>query len=124
MILLPQSVAMQTTETVFPALTGAAKDPPHVIDEMLRIPRLPEKGENPGVIVVAAAIAILGDRGADQSDQSVDADQGAGQSGEMTGGEVAALRVLAVTTTHLTEGQDRHAGGVLIEQIDATHQGQ
>lgn len=122
-ILLHRGVVMQMTGTVFPALTGAAKDPPRAIDEMLRTPRLPEKGEIPGVIVVAAAIATLGDHGADQSDQFVDGDQGVGQSGKMTGGEAAALRVLAVTTTHLTGDQDRPAGGVLIEQIDVTHQG-
>lgn len=120
MILLRRGAVMQMTEIVFPALTGVAKDQPHAIDEMLRKPRLPEKGETPVVIVVAAAIAILGDHGADQF---VDDDQGVGQSGEMTGGEVAALRVLAATTTHLTGGQDRHAGEVLIEQIDVTHQG-
>ena len=74
------------------------------------------------MIVVAVAIAILGDHGADRSDRSVDAGQGAGLSGEMTGGELAALHAIAVTTTHLTGGRDHRAGGVLTEQIGVTHQ--
>lgn len=74
------------------------------------------------MIVVAAVIATLGDRGAGQFDQSADADQGVDLSGEMTGGGLEAPRVLAVTTTHLTGDQDHHAGGVPIEQNDVTHQ--
>lgn len=120
--LLRRSLGIQVTRTVPQALTGVAIDLPHAIDEMLMRPRHQEKGGIPGVIVVAAAIAILGDRGADQFDPSADADQGVDLSGEMTGGELEALRDLAVTTTHLTEGRDHHVGGVLIEQIDATHQ--
>lgn len=120
--LLQRSLGIQVTGTVSQALTGAAIDLPHAIDEMLRRPRHREKGGTPGVTVVAAAIAILGDLGAGQLDQSADADQGVDLSGEMTGGEVEALRVLAVTTTRLTGDRDHHAGEVLIEQIDVTHQ--
>ena len=122
-ILLHRGVGMQMTGTVFLALTGAAIDPPRAIDEPPTIPRVREKQGIHGGIVVAAAIAMLGDHGAVQSDQFVDADQGAGQLGEMTGDGLAALHVLVVTTTHLTGDQDRHAGGVLIGQIDVTHQG-
>lgn len=109
------------TKTVFPALTGAAIDRPHGINEMLTKPRPREKGGIPDGIVVAATIAILGDHGAGQSDQSVDADQEVVPSGEMTGDEPAAPRVIAVTTTHHTGGRDHHAGGALTEQIDVTH---
>lgn len=116
-----RSVGMQTTRTMFQALTGAAIDLPRAIDEMLTKPRLQEKRGIPGGIVVAAAIAILGGHEADLFDQSVDADRGVDLSGEMTGDELAALRVIAVTTTHLTGDQDHHAGGVLTEQIDVTH---
>lgn len=105
-------------KTVFQALIDAATDLPHAIDETLAKPRLREKGGIPGGIVVAVAIAILGDHGADQS---VDADQGVDLSGEMTGGGLAALNV-AVTTTLLTGDRDHHAGGVLTEQTDVTHQ--
>lgn len=111
------------TGTVFQALTGAVIDLPHATDETLRRPRHQEKGGTPGVIVVAAAIAIPGDHEADQFDQSVDAGQGAVPSGEMIGGELAALRVTAVITIHLTEDRGHHAGGVLIEQTDVTRQG-
>ena len=39
----------------------------------------------------------------------------------MTGGELAALRVIVATTTRLTGDRDHRAGGVLTEQIDVTH---
>lgn len=120
--LLQRRLGIQVTGIGFQALTGVAIDLSHAIDEMLTRPRYQEKGGIPGVTVVAAAIAILGGRGAGQFDQSADADQGVDLSGEMTGGELEALRVLGVTTTHLTEDRDHRAGGVLIEQIAATHQ--
>lgn len=119
--LLHRSLRTQMARTVFQAHTGVAKDRPHAIDEMLMKPRPREKGGIPDGIVVAAAIAILGDHGADQSDQSVDADQEVDLSGEMTGGELAVPRVIAVTTTHHTGDRDHHAGGVLTEPIDVTH---
>lgn len=119
---LPRSLGIQVTGIVFRALTGVAIDLSHAINEMLTRPRHQEKGGIPGVIVVAAATVILGGRGAGQFDQSADADQGVDLSGEMTGGELEAHRVLGVTTTHLTGDQDHRAGGVLIEQIDVTHQ--
>lgn len=111
------------TGTVFQALQDAVIDLPRATNEMLRRPRPQEKGGIPGVIVVAAVIAILGDHEADQFDQSVDAGQGAGPSEEMIGGELAALRVIAVITTHLTEDRGHHVGGVLIERTDVTRQG-
>lgn len=122
-LLLRRGVGTQMTGTVFQPLTGAVIDLPRATDEMLTSSRHRGKGGIPGVIVVAAVIAIPGDHEADQLDQSVDAGQGAGPSGEMIGGGLAALRVIAVITTHLTEDRGHHAGGVLIEQIDVTRQG-
>lgn len=109
---------MRMTETVSLTLVAAAIDPPHAIKERLRMSRPRERGGMRDVIAVAAAIASLGDHEADQSDQSVDAGQGFGRSKEMTGGGVAAPRVSAATTTHLTGDQGRQGDGVLIEQIN------
>lgn len=122
-MLLRQDVEILMTGNVYQVLTGAAIDLRHALDGLLTRPRLREKGGIPGVIVVAAAIAILGDHGADQSDQSVDAGQEADLSEEMIGGEHAALRVIAVTTTRLTGDQDHHADGVLTEQTGVTRRG-
>jgi hypothetical protein len=122
-ILLRQGIGIQITRIVFLVLTSAAIEPPHAIDAMLTIPGLRKKGGIRGVAVVAAAIGMLGDHEVDQSDRSIDVDQGVGQLGGMTGGGLAALRVTAVITTHLTGDQDRHAGGALIAQIDVTHRG-
>lgn len=114
MIPLHRGVEMQMTKTVSLTLGGAVIDPPHAIKEMLRRPRPHERAGIRDVIAVAAAIASPGDH---EAGQFVDAGQGVDRSKEMTGGELAAPRVSAATTTHLTGDQGRQEDGVLIELI-------